>query len=212
MKNETNTSDNQDGQPKKSFIEKLGVFIGRSPIVLGAEKITHEAAIREIQEQAITSTVSRFNLGDMAYTMELTQLHAEGALPISDTVAPYLSQVRLSVLYSLDDVMILVAKNASVPDEEGYMTSRYYNVELLPEGEVRVHAKDERDEMIMGSNLKSANSRGQDIAVGPGSFIATLSEFSAGDPYPNTDDNLDIQPQVLLVKRALAAVESYESQ
>jgi|GEM_PF-2026707 len=144
--------------------------------------------------------------------MELTQLHTVGALPISEAVAPNPSQVRVSVLYSLDDVMILIAKNASVPDEEGYMTSRYYTVELLPEGEVRVHAKDNRNAMITGSSLKSANSRGQDIAVRSDSFVATLSEFRVGDPYPNADDALGIQSQVFLVKQALAAVESYESQ
>lgn len=212
MKYEKNTSDSQDRQPKSFLIKKLGAFIRRPPVVAEAESITQQAAIVEAYDRGVTSTVSRLELSDTTYTMELTQLHTEGALPASDTVAPYSSQVRVSVLHSSGDVMILVAKNSSVPDERGYVASRYYNVELLPEGEVCVRAKAERDAMVAGSNLKSADARGQDIAVGPDSFIATLSEFRIGESYPNAEDNLDIQPHILLVKNALAAVESYESQ
>lgn len=212
MKNEINASDNQDHQPKSSLMKKLGKLIGRSPIVLEAELIAHTAAIKEAQEQGITNTISRLDSTEGIYTMELTQLHTDGALSISEMVAPYPSQVRVSVLRSLDDVVILVTKNASILDDEGCMTSRYYNVELRPHGEVSVHAKDKRDAIITGLNLKTANSRGQDIAVGPDSFIATLSDSRVDDSYPSADDNLDIQPQVLLVKHALAAVELYESQ
>ena len=212
MNKEINTSDDQDRQPKRSLIEKFGAFIGRSQTVLEAELLTHTAATLEAQEQGITRVISRLDSGDATYAMELTQLHTDGTLPVSETVAPYPSQVRVSVLYSPDSVTILVVKNADELDAEGAVASRYYNVELLPEGEVRVHAKGERNAMIAGSGLKSANSRGQDIAVGPDSFIATLSDFEAGDPYPNADDDLDIQPQVLLVRHALAAVESYRPQ
>lgn len=211
MNREINTSGDRDWQPKRSLIKKFGALIGRSQAVLEAEFITHVAAIAEAHEQGITRVVSRLEFSDTIYAMELTQLHVEGTLPVAEMVAPYLSQVRVSVLRSAGSVAIFVAKNADTPNEDGYIDSRYYTVELLPEGVVRVRATSERDAMITGSNLKSANSRVQDIVVDPDSFIATLSEFEAGDPYPVVDDNGGIQPQALLVQHALAAVESYES-